>query len=69
MRQKGSTVAFKKEAKRCKDRETWMPFCDSLDIATNLISTKETKEHKRANVYHSFSTKRFYIGKHVGNYL
>lgn len=62
MRQKGSTVAFKKEAKRCKDRETWMPFCDSLDIATNLNSTKETL---RANVSHSFSTKRFYIGKHV----
>lgn len=62
MRQKGSTVAFRKEAKRCKDRETWRPFCDSLDIATNLISTKETL---RANAYHSFSTKRFYIGKHV----
>lgn len=52
MRQKGSIVASKKEAKGCKDKETQVPICDSVGITTNVTSTKETLG---ATVHHSFS--------------
>lgn len=54
MRQKGSIVISKKESKGCNDRDT-VTFCDSLNIGTNVTSTKETVG---ADMHHSFSTER-----------
>lgn len=35
-------VASKKEAKGWKDRETWVPCCDPLEVTANMTSMKET---------------------------
>lgn len=45
MRQKGNIVASKKEAKGCEDKETQVPFCDSIGIATNVTSTKNSRSN------------------------
>lgn len=65
MRQKGSIVTSKKESTGCNDRDT-VTFCDSLNIGTNVTSAKETVG---ANMHHSFSTKRSYMGKRVRTHL
>lgn len=59
---KGTVVASKKESRGCNNGDARVTLCDPLNIGTDVISTKETLG---ANVHHSFSTKRFHIGKHI----